>query len=292
MKRNRAFTLVELLVVVGIIALLLGILLPALGEAREIASRVHCASNLRGLHGGMFIYAQDQNGRYPVAGKATAAGTAVGFSFDDRSRDDVTADELKDNVTASLWVLVREGRVNAKSFVCRSSDDVHDKLLDSGGNSVPLKHTWDFADRRNLSYSPVNMYHASQRTRWSHRLSSSDVVMGDNNNATGTGVLHTRERNDGATNDEIETLENSRNHGGAGQVFVYGDGHAAFSQDPFVGRSGDNVYANDTAGPGQPEQASMPSLSHHAVNGNPGRNVMLLPLSGATGGNTTLAPND
>jgi prepilin-type N-terminal cleavage/methylation domain-containing protein len=65
MRRVRAFTLVELLVVIGIIAVLVAALLPALNRARENARRVACASNMRQLTVALRMYANDNRQRFP-----------------------------------------------------------------------------------------------------------------------------------------------------------------------------------------------------------------------------------
>jgi prepilin-type N-terminal cleavage/methylation domain-containing protein/prepilin-type processing-associated H-X9-DG protein len=68
--KRKAFTLVELLVVVGIIALLVAILLPALNKARQTATAVQCQSNLRQIGIAFFNYATENHDYIPPHGYA------------------------------------------------------------------------------------------------------------------------------------------------------------------------------------------------------------------------------
>src|SRR4051812_47591934 len=73
---RRGFTLTELLVVIGVIALLIGILLPALSKARESSRRASCLSNLRQLGHFLVMYANDNRDALPN-------GNTVGGRWDD-----------------------------------------------------------------------------------------------------------------------------------------------------------------------------------------------------------------
>ena len=68
MVKKRAFTLIELLVVISIIALLIGILLPALGAARRNAQRMENNTRLRGIHQGAVQYSSGNKQKFPGLG--------------------------------------------------------------------------------------------------------------------------------------------------------------------------------------------------------------------------------
>ena len=116
--RQRAFTLVELLVVIGIIALLIALLLPSLSVARESAKSAACLSNLRQLATASHIYADRYHDSYPIA-YYDDGGSPIrtSYSWDFNSIRDLTTGALTTE-PGLLWT----GDTSAKVQQCPSFD--------------------------------------------------------------------------------------------------------------------------------------------------------------------------
>lgn len=135
-ENRRGFTLVELLVVIGIIAILIGILLPALTKARQQAQIVQCAAQEHNIAGALFAYAADNAGWLPA--KACNGGwypTAP------------TENWMWDMSAPMRDLLVRYG-VTHDAFYCPSNKETQD-LANVPGSLGVGPSEWDF----NVSYN-------------------------------------------------------------------------------------------------------------------------------------------
>src|ERR1700710_1360622 len=122
------FTLVELLVVIGIVALLIGILMPVINAARERANRVKCGSNLAQIGKSLLAYAIDEHGAFPRGIYNPATGETAVYTnpyADDPFR---AAHPSENDVTAALWLLMRSHGLTPDLFICPSSNETPDQM--------------------------------------------------------------------------------------------------------------------------------------------------------------------
>jgi len=126
MRRAKGFTLIELLVVIAIIALLVTILVPSLGRARELARRAVCGANLNGLGKGLSLWNSDpERGGFPwIDTDCNNSPTTMLAGGADTTSGLFDGGVTYDNILENLNRLVEDGLVGYKSFLCPSTDTV------------------------------------------------------------------------------------------------------------------------------------------------------------------------
>jgi type II secretory pathway pseudopilin PulG len=269
-SRYRAFTLMEILVLLAIFIVLMSILLPFALSKREEGRRARCYENLRQIGFALNTYVS-QYGTFPrvIHNLDQPEGYAAFTGPDDPDPFAAGSTVSPNDVTASLWLLVRTRLItDTRLFVCPSSDDYRDTLLDASGRPTDPTRRSNFRSTRNLSYSYASPFTSAPGYRFNNDIPGGVALLAERN----PGVLVEPD----APPREL-ARGNSPNHGSAGQNILYvGCYGLPMERTPYCGVGydsrrmiwGDNIYSARTARP-----ATQPTSMPFSVTGFIGHDV-------------------
>ena len=143
MRKNHAFTLVELLVVIGIIAVLIAMLLPALNKARKAAINVQCLSNIRQIATAALMYAGENKGILPGALEDSQHGISM-MALRTTASDTMGVGVPPAAVPTGQGLLYQKGFLKTSALHrCPGRSDTTDIYQLTGSNLYYGKAQWD-----------------------------------------------------------------------------------------------------------------------------------------------------
>lgn len=231
MKRSKGFTLIELLVVVAIIALLVSILLPSLGRARELARRAMSGANMKGFANAVGLYTTENDQLFPLLHDQADSVDQSSATFIENSTEPFTGSGWNglNWGTAQqqhFFLLVYNGQLDEKQFLNPSTSDQRTDRNDGQNGDGE----YGFGSARNVSYG-IQV--------------PTPVVGGTNNPAElvdslNGGVAYIADRPD-----PDDWTANSEAHNGEGQYVLYWSGSAQWVTDVFAGVDENRIYTKD-----------------------------------------------
>jgi prepilin-type N-terminal cleavage/methylation domain-containing protein/prepilin-type processing-associated H-X9-DG protein len=240
---RRGFTLIEVLVVIGIIAVLMALILPAAEHVRHQAYIDKCASNLRQIGLAFQTYAQENHGNYPRTGYdgsySNPLTVGTGVNATDPFQTGPGSVQPND-VTAPLFLLMKGQRLTPEVLICPYNDET--EFVADKPNLTGQSNFTDY--KKNLAYSFANPYPltavAAAGYRLTNKMSAEFAVAADLNPGIDNKSNVYAPSLGSATS--IMRKANSMNHEQDGQNVLYGDGHVAWQLTPFCGIANDNIY--------------------------------------------------
>jgi len=246
-ERLKAFTLVELMVVIGIIGLLMGILLPVFSGIKEQARQKACGQSLAGIGRGMLQYSglvSESCLMLPMIADPNGTGKDPTIKISGLTGTDDGNLPVADlggsgsiNAMQNVWPLIYRGLCQENHFQCPSDDGYKVRQTIASGVTGGTAKRYGWVNMNNFSYGvqwcyPVDGNNACDPT--GVKMDEMAVIMAD--------------RNPGGAVSGSGTVVKPSNHSKDGENVLYRGGSAKFynkNTDSKAGKESDDIYVNN-----------------------------------------------